>query len=513
MLKAVTSSLARSEKLLEPALCPPAWLVASSFIYLLLPVAIFMLTWVKLAVGLPVALLLLGSTFQLWQANSLKEESPRYFTSRLLLLLAVLALVWCLLSGIGGWFFQRFDYLKHNAIFRELVQRPWPVHFAELPYTRGAAWLNYYMAWYLPPALVAKATGIASLEGLSLLWSWAGAWLVLCWAVYFVPGRWWWGVLPLLLFGGAEAAVVAGQLLEKIATGELNTAWLYHTLRTGWEVAFANKVFRYMAHTVLLTWSPQFAIGVWLATALAWHFLQTARLVAFLPLAGVCLLLWSPMATAGLALLCLLRLRHEHLAALLKPLPLLATAAAGFVLVAFFMAHLPLGSPSFTFQETGLATFAWKYPLFLLIEYLLLILLMWRFFPPEEQRKIFSLCLLLALFPFLKFGYNNDWLIQSGVAPLFVLSLYLGRFLAARAYQKMPRWQKAVFFTLLLLMAANPARYWLISLFRPVLEPQLPTATTVQASAGLAEAGFAPEIGRQYLGQEGAFFYQVLARR
>ncbi|MBX2842690.1 MAG: hypothetical protein KTR26_13045 [Flammeovirgaceae bacterium] len=501
------------QKISFPQSVPPSWLLSSSLIYLFFPFIIFSIGWLKIWFSLPLLLVSLFFCWRFYKKTSIQQKKSDSYSTKFLIILAFIALSWCLLSGIGGIFFQRFDYLKHNAIFRELVLNNWPVYFPESSYINDSAWLNYYISWYLPPALFSKIFGVESIEIFSLLWSWFGVWLILIWIVDLVQGRWWIGITTFMLFGGLELLVVLYQSIEYVASSGIDKAYFYHILRTGWEVAFANKVFRYMANTVLLTWSPQFAIGTWIATAMVWYFIRTKKYVPFTIPIGSVLLLWSPMATIGLALVCIFLFQKWHWINLFKPIEFLSSFPIIFVMFAFYTAHIPLDEPTFTFIEIPLIIFFWKYPLFLFIEYLSIAIIIWNNWVNEDKKHLNLVCILLALLALIKLGYNNDWLIQTGIAPLFIFILFVARFLATDHVNKLRKWKKYTLIFLLLCAFANPTRYFLISLFRSVLEPDLVTSVKIKDSPGLNDAGFSPNIGKQYLGHNMTFFYQVLARK
>ena len=71
--------------------------------------------------------------------------------------LAMVSLVWCILGGQGGYFYQTSDWNERNAIFRDLIEREWPVYYDQTDIV-----LTYYIGHWLPAALVGKAVYILS---------------------------------------------------------------------------------------------------------------------------------------------------------------------------------------------------------------------------------------------------------------------------------------------------------------------------------------------------------------
>ncbi len=142
------------------------------YIYMALPVIIFMFTWIRPVIGIPAALLVVVALFFAMRVDG--------FTSVILPKKAVvyavgIAFVWCFLAGQGGFWYQSDDHWARNAIFRDLIYHPWPVVFEQYDVL-----LNYYIGYWFVPALFGKlALLISSNTGFSwviarialLLWS------------------------------------------------------------------------------------------------------------------------------------------------------------------------------------------------------------------------------------------------------------------------------------------------------------------------------------------------------
>lgn len=142
--------------------------------YCLLPVFLFLLLWLRPVAGIPLAVLLalalvpkaqtpvfmhspferlvLGLRTRVQRPTShTTEENDRTIPLSLIVLVALVALLWCVLGGQGGIWFQNGDWDGRNAVFRDLITHDWPV-----VYEYDGAALCYYVAHWLPSALVAK---------------------------------------------------------------------------------------------------------------------------------------------------------------------------------------------------------------------------------------------------------------------------------------------------------------------------------------------------------------------
>ncbi len=98
-----------------------------ALVLLAIPSLIFFLSWLKIYIGIPFALLLIGAL--IYCARQQDDRSLSIKKSTLAVIVAVIML-WCFLSGMGGFFVQKSDYLYRNAIFRDLINFDWPVRYA-----------------------------------------------------------------------------------------------------------------------------------------------------------------------------------------------------------------------------------------------------------------------------------------------------------------------------------------------------------------------------------------------
>jgi hypothetical protein len=140
-----------------------------SFLYLALPVVIFLLTWLRLWLGLICALVVVLALIQVWRERQGDSRLERRGILGGLLLLAL----WAWLSGVGGYAFQNSDHYCRNAVLRDLVNYSWAVVYRE---TVGGSpqMLVYYFGHWLPAALVGKWLGWEAANAALFVWTWAG---------------------------------------------------------------------------------------------------------------------------------------------------------------------------------------------------------------------------------------------------------------------------------------------------------------------------------------------------
>ena len=111
-------------------LCYPQ-LRFAAVLYAAVPVAVFLLGWLKLYWGIPSAALLAAGVLGLRPGR--KEPSAAAAEKAVcvpvwaLAVVLVFALAWCFLGGQGGYFYQNSDFANRNGVLHDLVNYPWPV--------------------------------------------------------------------------------------------------------------------------------------------------------------------------------------------------------------------------------------------------------------------------------------------------------------------------------------------------------------------------------------------------
>ena len=87
-------------------------------LYLVLPVALFLMFWCRVLVAVP-ALLLLIILF-LYSYNKEKSSTLFQLSYKYLFLIIVVLLIWCVLGGQGNLYYQSSDWGARNDIFRNM---------------------------------------------------------------------------------------------------------------------------------------------------------------------------------------------------------------------------------------------------------------------------------------------------------------------------------------------------------------------------------------------------------
>jgi hypothetical protein len=424
-------------------------------------------------------------------AVSLRAETTGERPARREVALAMaLAFAWTALSGAGGVGYQRGDWLKHNAVLKDLIEKPWPPAYTV---RAKGPWMSdeqprplvFYLAYYLPAALVGKLAGWWAGNAALFVWTWLGAALALLWARR-LGGRA--GPWLLVLAGGLDLLGILVRQRRLMPVDLPTDTWA-----GSWLMQSASG---------LLFWVPHQALGGWLAAALTLdgHRRRLSPRAATLEAFGAAF--WSPFATLGLVPFWALRVARSWRAWLLAwPnwtfFPLLAGVLGSF----YVSIQQPL--PSAFLGTRIFGPLGPRYLLYSLVEWGLLLALCrpWRL--PEWRGLWLAAALTLALVPFVRSGLFNDFAMRVPIPALFVLWMLVARRLTAadsRGWRSALRAAVAV-------AALTGFQELVISARRFRLGPP--------PAAAVAEVPFAHRdlrIGAQYLGAADSWFFRRLAR-
>lgn len=291
----------------------------ATLLYCAFPVLLFLLFWLRPLVGIPVAAALAASVVLALRRRGMEvmrspAELARGWANRtrgfvaspadgdavvranvpFLLFVVAVALVWCVLGGQGGLWYQSGDWDSRNALFRDLVTHGWPVR-----YSVDGGWMCYYIAHWLPPALVGRALVLLGCgQGLAwgaanvalLLWTATGVTLVLLHLPLLANAR----SRPQLVLCVFLPLVFATPDIVGIALTGLNGS-LFQKMHLEW---WASNM-QYSSLTTCLFWVFNQSVIPWLCTL---RLVGERRLGAYVPLWACCLFA-GPFPAIGLLLL------------------------------------------------------------------------------------------------------------------------------------------------------------------------------------------------------------------
>lgn len=164
--------------------------------YLLIPNLIFILTWLN---PLWATLGFIVSVYSFYSfiinTNKSSEDFSALRVEKIqpstILYLALFTLVLGIFFSLGNFGLgQSYDYYKHNTIVKELIEKPFPVVYEnETRYgiLKEPAILGYYMAYYLPTAIICKFVGFGASNILLYIWGAIGIFISFSWLYFLSP--------------------------------------------------------------------------------------------------------------------------------------------------------------------------------------------------------------------------------------------------------------------------------------------------------------------------------------
>jgi hypothetical protein len=129
------------------------WLAAG---YLLLPLLVFLLGWLRWPFALAMGAALAPALYHAWRG---RVRRPAGLSRTEVLALAAVAISWVSMSGLAPGFFLNWDWMTRMSVLRDLVAGDWPAGY-RLPGEADLV-LRCPLGYYLVPALVGKLTSLA----------------------------------------------------------------------------------------------------------------------------------------------------------------------------------------------------------------------------------------------------------------------------------------------------------------------------------------------------------------
>lgn len=503
--------------------------------YLLLPNALFLISWLRPEWGWPLAALL-GAAVGLGYRNSTLPTGVTT-TRRIQIFLALLALGYALILGVGEVGHQKADYDKHNLIFHDLITRPHPVVYENAAY--GDPLLCYYLAYYLPTALAAKlAGGVALARWYSLVWGWLGLYLAFRWLHRLFAPHGAWVAGGFLTVSGLDLAVRNFWIWQELLDGSASRYLREYVLALGRGPALKFYVPPHLVFSNGLTqtqlnmpapftqfqWAPQHALGAWLAASLVVSEVQEKKSGRWLGLIAAATLLWTPFGAVGLVPLLVwaaTRVTWRTFLSWENGLGVALTAVSGI----YFLAHGPQQYAGFLFLNLQNGGDWLLYLVFMLAHVgVFATLLFWadrRFGILGDWRAgllAATLGLLVSSLVFL--GKYNDFLMRVSLPSKWLLTALL-LYATAELWRRRHRIPALMLTGLLLFSAYYPLRETAISAWNLTREPSVKRGIA-RATLNFGEADvsrIAPDpkqpgadFAAQYLGSRESVFGEFLMK-
>ena len=164
--------------------------------YFLLPNIIFIASWLN-PIWATLGCLTSLYSFYLYIIHTKNADEDfvylrtPHISIKSLIIIAVFTIILGVLFSLGNFGFgQSYDYFKHNTIVKELIEKPFPITYSNAnryATIQEPAILGYYIAYYLPTAVLSKILGIG-ISNIALFVSGAiGIFISFIWIYFLTP--------------------------------------------------------------------------------------------------------------------------------------------------------------------------------------------------------------------------------------------------------------------------------------------------------------------------------------
>jgi hypothetical protein len=402
----------------------PSTLTFLAYGYLVLPCLVFFLGYLRIAVGIPAAVLLMYSFWRCLRSTSADCGDEVTVSRKVLLVIGFVVLAWTFFGGLGGFWFQTSDWMERNAIYRDLITRPWPVVYP----SKGSA-LSYYIGhWMVPsviPHLLYPAIGYdaAWLLGRLLLWAWT--WLGVCLVVL--------ELIQLVHAAGNKQQLVALVVFIFFSGMDIIGVILRHKLGEAFDPGllhlerWADQA-QFSSNTTCLYWVFNQSVAPWLATLCFLREKAPSNYVLLL----VGSLLCGPFPTVGLAVLMfakavtwVVRSAREgrmaskeiliHLVSVQNVLVLLGA----FSIVAMYLLSNKAASAGASILSGGDLIPTKRYIAFIVLEAGAFAAMVWH--ERSHDPLFYVAVVFLCICPFIRIGEGYDFTMRASIPALLLL--------------------------------------------------------------------------------------------
>ena len=386
--------------------------------YIGLPILIFIMGWIRWYIAIPVCCVILFSFFLCLRKPGASLPEVQKKDKTIIILSVGIIIGWVLFSGIGGFSFQTDDHPWRNEIFRQLVEKDWPVVSDA---GQNPRFLCYYIGFWMPAALFGKLFGLSA--GFIFQSVWAILGVILVWLKLSEYLKRWSlaSLLVFILFSGLD-------LLGMALKGQNIFA-----LKWQHEIEWWTSI-QFSSHTTQLYWVFNQSIYGWLITLMILNEKKNENLILFwscgvltctFPFVGMIPFLAykvfrKPIGTSFKELFSVQNIAGGGLIGIISGIYLLGNTSAG---------SAGVGTGTFTgtaAQELSASgqpflIFLGDILLFLAVEVLLYFILIFRF---HRKNPLYYIALgTLILCPLIRIGGGSDFCMRASIPALLVLCL------------------------------------------------------------------------------------------
>lgn len=434
-----------------------------TFVYLMLPVGLFLAGWFNFTIAVPAIISLFLIIYLLFRTTSWLSipNLSLFFWIALLI-----SCGWIYISGIGHFVYANGDWLVRDAVLHDLVVQPWPVLYQVD--NSNLFILRAPLGYYLPSAVAGKLIGVNAAYKILSVWTGIGVILTfsLIESCFSSLKKRLIAILVFIFFSGLD---LVGTLIA-----HENITIISH-------LEWWARYFQYSSHTTQLFWVPNHALPGWLGMLLLLAYWRKPSLIGWYPAILCAILLWSPFATIGL-LPFYAGYFFVHRRVLIKNWPNLVGVSLLALLFGLPIAYYL----TFNLQKVPGELLAGKdghfwfaYLQFVALEFGILAVLLSRLC---NTLPFWIAVIILAILPFIAYGPFNDLAMRASIPALVVIALAAAQVLTNPAHSHVLRGVQIGVSLMVLVGAVTVLHEIARAVIMPQWEPT--TSDVVQATHG-----------------------------
>lgn len=398
----------------------------ANLVFCYIPVFLFLCGWCRWLVAVPFSALILLAFYLRYRTTSQLEGPSETLTIDRKVIYGVLggSALLAFIIGYGGLLIDdRFftDYVRNGAVVQDLARYPWPVIYTDAP---TPSMLTYYLGSYLFPGLIGKIFGSPMIGELALgLIGWIGMVLLFLNILFLVKAKTTKAqVWALLIYLGFYGMLLPLQLL---------TFWYNKDVILGYPHWFTYPILQYRSTMVSLKWMwPQYTIPVLCLINMYTHSAERKHYALWV-LPGLICGVWAFVTLVAYAICawvvsCVKEKKFQYDIISWQNI---VCAIIGLIMLSYLLGCWSVnatGNMKFhlvTDWRFYLLSY-WQFCLFMFGIYFLII---WK--ETEKDDFFYITLFLLCAIPFCRGGVYNDWVMGNSMPALFMMTIYVIRFL------------------------------------------------------------------------------------
>lgn len=392
-----------------------------AYFYVLFPLILFFGGWLKWYYAFPCILLLLFCYYNLCKGDIVfwKPELNHCNIVKIVFIVGII-FVWVYFSGIGKLVYQNTDHECRNTIFEIMVGHPWPIKeiyiVNDIAVERG---LIYYIAFWLPSAVVGKFWGLEAGYFFQIIWAVLGVFLfyyIICIIRKKLE------IWPLLLFVFFSGLDIVGYFI--ISRGSLN---FDPTRHLEWWC-----ILQYSSFTTQLFWVFNQAVPAWLIFILIYMQKSNKNIVFLLSLS----MLSSTLPFVGMipfVLYFIFSRKYgtnnwkDWLQVFIKDTFTFSNIVGGGMLGLLLFTYLSGNEASQMINTVAnpenASTSFWIYMVFILLDVGVYWIILFKY---QRRCQLFYLTAFwLVICPLIKVGNSEDFCMRASIPALILLYLFV----------------------------------------------------------------------------------------